>query len=75
MAKTLTMDNPYFWAGLSGVCDQIVKLTAPGDCCAMPAEALALFSEIAEMTPKQMIQLALAIREMKANTAREEARV
>lgn len=71
----LTMDNPYFWAGLSGVCDQIVKLTAPGDCCTMPAEALALFSEIAELTPKQMIQLALTIYKMKENNAREEARI
>ena len=74
MAK-LTLDNPYFWAGLSGVCNSIVNGTAPGDCTTMTEEALALFYELAEMTPKQMMQLAWAIYEMKRNEAREEGRV
>ena len=68
MAK-LTMDNPYFWAGLSGVCTSIVNSTAPGDYTIMTEKALALFAEIAYMTTQQMFQLALAIWEANQDKA------
>lgn len=70
MAK-LTINNPYFWAGLSGICNSIVNGTAPGDCALMTEEALAVFSELAKLTPQQMLQLAWAMEEMKRNEAKE----
>lgn len=67
----LTINNPYFWAGLSGICDSIVKGTAADDYALMTEDALALFTEIANLTPKQMIQLALTMWEMEQDEAKE----
>ena len=69
MAK-LTINNPYFWAGLSGICNSIVNGTAPGDCALMTEEALAVFSEIANLSPAEMLKLAWAMDEFKNYEAR-----
>ena len=65
MDKIMTMDNPYFWAALSGACMQIVNLTAPGDCCPIPAEVLELFDELGKMSGRDMCLLAQAMMDEK----------
>lgn len=77
MEKT-PLTNWFGWAEVVGTARFIVNSTAPGDCCFMSEDSIAIIKMLAELTPMQQAFLANAMQEAEKlqeqiNTA-EEAR-
>ena len=60
MSKTI--DNPYFWAELSGICKYIEKNRNEDGTVWVSDDTMALISTLAAITAKEMIGLSNGVR-------------